>query len=34
MINFLIENKIEPENKECLIESIKCHHIDISNYLF
>ena len=35
IIHFLEENKIIPDDSsfiECLIESIKCHHIDITNY--
>lgn len=37
IIHFLEERKIEPENqsyKECLKESIKCHHNNIANYIY
>ena len=36
IIHILEENKIEPIDdsyKECLIESIKCHHNEIANYI-
>ena len=35
LFNFLEENNIKPTDefyKKCLLESIKCHHIDITNY--
>ena len=37
IINFLEENHIKPKNgsyEKCLIESIKCHHNDIYEYIF
>ncbi|KAK8899216.1 hypothetical protein M9Y10_001521 [Tritrichomonas musculus] len=36
MIHFLEENRVKPEDstfKQCLIESIKCHHNDLSKYI-
>ena len=36
IIQLLEENKVEPPNKEyeeCIKESIKCHHNDITNYI-
>ena len=38
MIHFLEENHVGPYDtnnfKECFIESIKCHHNEIANYIF
>ena len=36
MIHLLEENHVEPEDKtfsDCLLESVKCHHNDIANYI-
>ncbi|KAK8881399.1 hypothetical protein M9Y10_004135 [Tritrichomonas musculus] len=36
LINFLVENHIKPDDisyVKCLIESIKCHHDDITRYI-
>ena len=36
LIHLLVENHVEPEIKSyemCLLESIKCHHNDIANYI-
>ena len=36
LIHYLDDQKIKPKDEsfeECLIEAIKCHHIDIANYI-
>lgn len=36
VIHYLEENKIMPQDetyRECLFESFKCHHIDITDYI-
>ena len=36
IFQFLIDKKITPQEsgyENCVIESIKCHHVDVTNYL-